>query len=71
MATVAIESLSLVTDDMVQDLAIVGAAKECRDKINKLYDHGITLPVIRVSVKPFKENERKNVFLRAIEALKN
>ena len=47
------------------------SAKECTDKINKLYDYGITLPVVRVSVKPFKENERKDVFLRAIEALKN
>jgi hypothetical protein len=57
---------------MVEDLAIVGSsAKECRDKINKLYDYGITLPVVRVSVKPFKENERKDVFLRAIEFLKN
>lgn len=65
------KALSLVTDDMVEDLAIVGSAKECRDKIKKLYDYGITLPVIRVSVKPFKENESKAVFLRAIEALKN
>jgi len=30
----------------------------------------ITLPVIRVSVKPFKENSRKEVFRRVIEALK-
>lgn len=65
------KALSLVTDDMVQDLAIVGSAKECRDKIKKLYGYGITLPVIRVSVKPFKENERKDSFLRVIEALKN
>lgn len=65
------KALSLVTDDMVEDLAIVGSAKECKDKIKKLYDYGITLPVVRVSIKPFKENERKAVFLRAIEALKN
>jgi 5,10-methylenetetrahydromethanopterin reductase len=65
------KALSLVTDDMVRDLAIVGSPKECRDKIKKLYDCGITLPVVRISVKPFKENERKDAFLRAIEALKN
>jgi hypothetical protein len=63
--------LLLVTDDMVEDLVIVGSAKECKDKIKKLYDYGITLPVVRVSIKPFKENERKAVFLRAVEALKN
>jgi hypothetical protein len=56
---------------MVEDLSISGTQKECRDKIKKLYDYGITLPIIRVSVKPFKENERKDVFLTAIEALKN
>lgn len=55
-----------------KDLAVVGSsAKECRDKVKKLYDYGITLPVVRVSVKPFKESERKDVFLRAIEALKS
>jgi 5,10-methylenetetrahydromethanopterin reductase len=65
------KALSLVTDEMVQDLSISGTHKECQDKIKKLYDYGITLPVIRVSVKPFKENDRKDVFLRVIEALKN
>jgi hypothetical protein len=27
--------------------------------------------IIKVSVKPFKENDRKDVFLRAIDALTN
>ena len=65
------EAFSLLTDDMVEDLSISGTPKECRDKIKKLYDYGITLPIIRVSVMPFKENERKDIFLRAIEVLKN
>ena len=65
------EALSLISDDMVEDLSISGTPKECRDKIKKLYDYGITLPIIRVSVMPFKENERKDVFLRAISALKD
>jgi 5,10-methylenetetrahydromethanopterin reductase len=65
------EALSLISDNMVEDLSISGTQNECRDKIRKLYDYGITLPIIRVSVKPFKENERKDVFLRAIEVLKN
>ena len=60
------EAFSLVTDEMVEDLSISGTREECRDKTAKLYDYGITLPIIRVSVKPFKENERKDVFLRAI-----
>jgi alkanesulfonate monooxygenase SsuD/methylene tetrahydromethanopterin reductase-like flavin-dependent oxidoreductase (luciferase family) len=65
------EALSLISDDIVEDLSISGTRKECRNKIRKLYDYGITLPIIRVSVKPFKENERKEVFLRAIEVSKN
>jgi hypothetical protein len=52
-------------------LSISGTQKECRDKIKKLRDYGITLPIIRVSIKPFRENERKDVFQRAIDALKN
>lgn len=63
------ECLSLISDNMVEDLSISGTQKECRHKIKKLYDYGITLPIIRVSVKPFKENERKDIFLRAIGAL--
>jgi hypothetical protein len=65
------EALSLISDYMVEDLSISGTQKECRDKIRKLYEYGITLPIIRVSVKPFKENEGKDVFLRSIEVLKN
>ena len=65
------EALPLISNDMVEDLSISGTQNECRDKISKLYDYGITLPIIRVSAKPFKENERKDVFLRAIEVLKD
>ena len=65
------EALSLISNDMVEDLSISGTQKECRDKIRKLYDYGITLPIIRISVKPFRENDRKDVFLRAIEVLKD
>lgn len=65
------EALSLISNDLVEDLSICGTQKECRHKIRKLYEYGITLPIIRVSVKPFKENERKDVFLRAIDVLKN
>lgn len=64
------KALSLVSDDMVHDLAITGTPKECRNKVKRLKDYGITLPVIRVSVQPFQENERREHFLRAIKALK-
>ncbi len=63
-------ALSLITDDMIEDLTISGTAKECRSKVRNLYDYGVTLPIIRVSVTPFREDERKEVFKRAIEALR-
>ncbi len=31
---------------------------------------GVTLPIIRVSIMPYKEHERKAAFLRAVESLK-
>jgi 5,10-methylenetetrahydromethanopterin reductase len=65
------QALSLVTDEMVETLAVAGTPKECRNKIRKLNDYGITIPVIRVSVQPFKEQERIRIFLKAIEALKD
>jgi 5,10-methylenetetrahydromethanopterin reductase len=64
------EALTLVSDKMVDDLSVSGTPKECRSKIEKLADHGVTLPIIRVSVQPFKEGERKEVFLKAIDVLR-
>jgi 5,10-methylenetetrahydromethanopterin reductase len=65
------EALSLVTDEMVERLAVAGTPKECQEKIKKLDSYGITLPIIRVSVQPFTIQERKDVFLRAIDTLKD
>jgi hypothetical protein len=57
---------------MVEDLSISGTHKEYQDKIKKLHDYGITLPVIRVSVKPFKENGRDILqSYRSFEKLNN
>ena len=64
------EALALITDKMVDELTVSGTPKECREKIKKLGDYGITLPIIRVSVQPFKESERRQIFLRAIDTLK-
>ena len=64
-------ALSLITDEMLNTFAVCGTPSECRKKIQKFVsERGITLPVIRVSVLPYKEQERKNVFMRAIDSLK-
>jgi 5,10-methylenetetrahydromethanopterin reductase len=62
-------ALSLVTDEMVEDLAVVGTADECRSKMKQVADFGITLPIVRVSIQSIAESERKDAFLRTIEAL--
>lgn len=54
---------------MTEDLVIAGTPKECRKTGQKIYGYRITLPIIRVPVQPFKENRRKDVFLRAIQPL--
>ncbi len=63
------KAISLVSDEMVDDFTISGTPEECRTKVRKLTDCGVTLPVIRVSVQPFEENKRKEVFLHAIRTL--
>lgn len=63
------EALAHVSDKMVDDLTVSGTPQECRNKIKKLADHGVTLPIIRVSVQTLKESERKQAFLRAIDIL--
>lgn len=63
------QALSLISDEMMEDLTIAGTPKECRKKLQKIYGYGITMPIIRVSVQTFKENQRKDVFLKAIQSL--
>jgi alkanesulfonate monooxygenase SsuD/methylene tetrahydromethanopterin reductase-like flavin-dependent oxidoreductase (luciferase family) len=63
------EALTLMSDKMVEDLTVSGTPKECRDKIKKLADYGVTLPIIRVSVQPFEESKRREVFVRAINTM--
>ncbi|MFI5419479.1 MAG: LLM class flavin-dependent oxidoreductase [Nitrososphaerales archaeon] len=64
-------ALSLVSDEMVEDLAVVGTPSECRTKMKEMTKHRITLSIVRVSVQPFSEKQRKEVFLRTINALAN
>ncbi len=62
-------ALSLVTDKMLNTFAVYGTVKECRGRLRNFIRRGITLPIIRVSVTPYEENQRKSVFIRAINSL--
>ncbi len=64
-------ALSLISDEMLDAFAVFGTPKECAVKLRKFVRRGIDLPVVRVSVMPYKEHERKKVFMRAIDSLKN
>ncbi len=63
------KALGLVTDEIVDELTISGTPSECRGKIKKLYEYGITLPVIRISAQTVREDQRQEAFLRAIQSL--
>lgn len=63
------KALSMVTDEMVEDLSIAGTPKQCRGKLKTLTRVGITLPIIRVSVQPFSEDQRRKTFMETIRAL--
>lgn len=64
------EAISMVTDEMLDVFSVYGTPKECRTKLDKFLSRGISLPIIRVSNLPYKENEKKDVFMRAINSLK-
>lgn len=64
-------ALSLISSEMLDAFAVCGTPRECRDRLRKFVRRGITLPIIRVSIMPYKEQERKAAFLRAIESLRN
>ncbi len=63
------EAMSLITDEMLDVFSVYGTPKECKTKLGNFLRRGITLPIIRVSNVPYKENEKKRVFMRAIRAL--
>ncbi len=63
------EALSLITEEMLNVFTVYGTVDEGKAKLEKFLRRGITLPIIRVSVSPNMESERKRVFLRAITSL--
>ena len=64
-------ALSLITSEMLDTFAVYGTPGECRDRLRKFVRRGVTLPIVRVSVSPHKESERRDVLMTAIESLKN
>lgn len=65
------EALSLINQEMLNAFAVYGAPRDCLSKLRSFVQRGVTLPIIRVSVTPYDEKRRKDIFLRTIRALEN
>ena len=65
------EALALISERMLESLAIYGEAQHCRAQLEELIGAGLDVPIIRVSNVPYAEREKKEVFLRAIDSLRN
>jgi 5,10-methylenetetrahydromethanopterin reductase len=63
------KALELMSQRMLDSLAIYGDAQRCRARLRELMNVGLDLPIIRVSNVPYPENDKKRVFLRAIDSL--
>jgi 5,10-methylenetetrahydromethanopterin reductase len=63
-------ALSLISAEMLDTFAVYGTPDECRERLRKFVRRGVTLPIMRVSIMPYKEDERKAIFLRAVESLR-
>lgn len=63
-------ALRLITQSMLDHMAIYGPPEKCRERLRALIAAGVDLPIIRVSNVPYPEREKKRVFLRAIESLR-
>ena len=59
------EALALITDTMVDNLTVSGTPKECRRKIKRLADHGVTLPIIRVVRTTFQRKRTQGNILQS------
>lgn len=65
------KALGMVSQRMLDSLSIHGNAAQCRTQLSELIKAGLDLPIIRVSNVPYDEKDKKRVFLRAIDSLKN
>ena len=63
------QALELMSQRMLDSLAIYGDEQSCRARLRELIDAGLDLPIIRVSNVPYAEEDKRRVFLRAIESL--
>jgi 5,10-methylenetetrahydromethanopterin reductase len=64
-------ALQLIIPRMLDHLAIYGSAEHCRARLREVIEAGLDVPIIRVSNVPYAETEKKPVFLRAIESLRD
>jgi len=64
-------ALALISRKMLDSMAIYGPPEVCRRRLRDLIQAGLELPIIRVSNVAYPEQEKRRVFLRAIESLRD
>ncbi len=64
-------ALERISQRMLDQLAIYGQAEACRTRLREIIEAGLDVPIIRVSNVPYAETEKRAVFLRAIESLRD
>jgi len=64
------EALALISQRMLDSMAIYGTAQQCRVTLGELIGAGLDLAIIRVSNVPYAEVQKREIFLRAIESLR-
>jgi 5,10-methylenetetrahydromethanopterin reductase len=61
-------ALQLITQRMLDHLAIYGSAEHCRARLREIIEAGLDVPIIRVSNVPYAETDKKPVCLWALES---
>ena len=63
-------ALSLISVEMLDTFSVYGTPGECRERLRKFVERGVTLPIIRVPMASRENHQEKAIFLRAVESLR-
>jgi 5,10-methylenetetrahydromethanopterin reductase len=63
-------ALSLISNEMLDAFSVYGTPGECRERLRKFVERGVTLPIIRISMASRENHQKKAIFLRAVDSLR-
>src|SRR6266850_1801446 len=59
-------ALSLISVEMLDTFSVYGTSSECRERLRKFVERGVTLPIIRIAMSSHENHQKKAIFLRAV-----